>query len=269
MKYSYGKEKELREIIAFLIKNSDTINNVHRLYEELYGKNDPYEIEQVAEDIDAFFKTIEDAYKINLLKFDMDTFIYKVDDNYRTDLINLLEAIESLGADDFEKLCALYLKEIVGCEAVNATQHSHDQGLDFVGYKRYVNCLTTCEQNDNLLYVIGQAKHYKSQCVEASEIRELAGAIYLLKSNDFAKEKTSWGDRVIYSNIQIDAFTPVVAYFITSNYFSKYAYILCRNAAILAVDKLSLVFALLFKRIFNGMVKEEIIKEIQKVDRIS
>ena len=265
MKYSYREEKDLREIIAFLIRNSDMIDDVHRLYEEFFEKNDSYEIEQVAEGITTFFETIEAAYKINPLKFDTDTFIYKVDDNYRTDLINLLEVIENLEADDFEKLCAMYLKEIVECEAVNATQHSHDQGLDFIGCKKYVNCLTTCEQNDNLLYVIGQAKHYKSQCVEASEIRELAGAIYLLKSNDFAKKKTFWG----YSNVQIDAFTPVVAYFITSNYFSEYAYILCRNAAILAVDKLSLVFAFLFKGIFNGMSKEEIIKEIQKVDRIS
>ena len=192
-----------------------------------------------------------------------------MDENYRIDLINLLEVIDSLSAEDFEKLCALYLKEIVGCEAVNATQHSHDQGLDFIGYKRYVNCLTTCEQNDNLLYVIGQAKHYKGEYVHSSEVRELAGAIYLLKCNDFAKKRRSWGDRTIYDNVEIDAFTPVVAYFITSNYFTEYAYILCRNAAILAVDKLSLVFALLFKRIFNGMSKNEIVEEIQKIDRIS
>lgn len=203
------------------------------------------------------------------MKFDTETFIYKVDENYRIDLINLLEVIDSLSAEDFEKLCALYLKEIVGCEAVNATQHSHDQGLDFIGYKRYVNCLTTCEQNDNLLYVIGQAKHYKGEYVHSSEVRELAGAIYLLKCNDFAKKRRSWGDRTIYDNVEIDAFTPVVAYFITSNYFTEYAYILCRNAAILAVDKLSLVFALLFKRIFNGMSKNEIVEEIQKIDRIS
>lgn len=192
-----------------------------------------------------------------------------MDENYRIDLINLLEVIDSLSAEDFEKLCALYLKEIVRCEAVNATQHSHDQGLDFIGYKRYVNCLTTCEQNDNLLYVIGQAKHYKGEYVHSSEVRELAGAIYLLKCNDFAKKRRSWGDRTIYDNVEIDAFTPVVAYFITSNYFTEYAYILCRNAAILAVDKLSLVFALLFKRIFNGMSKNEIVEEIQKIDRIS
>ena len=219
-KYSYREEKELRGIIGFLIKHSDSINNVHRLYEEYYEREDPYEIEKIAEDITGFFATIEEAYNINLLKFDTETFIYKVDENYRIDLINLLEVIDSLSAEDFEKLCALYLKEIVGCEAVNATQHSHDQGLDFIGYKRYVNCLTTCEQNDNLLYVIGQAKHYKGEYVHSSEVRELAGAIYLLKCNDFAKKRRSWGDRTIYDNVEIDAFTPVVAYFITSNYFT-------------------------------------------------
>ena len=94
----------------------------------------------------------------------------------------------------------MFLKEIVGCEEVNATQCSHDQGIDFVGYKKYVPCLTANEQNSNLLYVIGQAKHYKNECVEVSEIRELAGAIYLLKTNDFSKKRAQIGERVIYRN---------------------------------------------------------------------
>mgnify|MGYP006990308683 CR=1 FL=1 len=36
--------------------------------------------------------------------------------------MNLTKVIEEISADDFEKLCALFLKEIVKCESVNATQ---------------------------------------------------------------------------------------------------------------------------------------------------
>lgn len=184
-------------------------------------------------------------------------------------MINITRVIESISADDFEKLCAVFLEEIVKCESVNATQCSHDQGIDFVGCKKYVQCLTTEEQNQNLLYVIGQAKHYNNQIVETNEIRELAGSIYLLKSNDFSKKRNHFGDRVIYSNLTIDAFTPIVPYFITSNYFSKYAYILCKNASIIAIDRLSLVLNFVFSNKFKNMNQKEIIAEIQKVDRIS
>ncbi len=194
---------------------------------------------------------------------------YALDLNYKDDFINITKVIEQISADDFEKLCALFLKEIVQRESVNATQRSHDQGIDFVGYKKYVQCLTTGEQNNNLLYVIGQAKHYSSQSVETTEIRELAGSVYLLRSNNFSKKRNGKGDKVIYSNLEINAFTPIVPYFITSNYFSKYAYILCKNASIIAIDRLGLSLNFLFSNRFKGMTQEDIKKEIQKVPRIS
>lgn len=201
-------------------------------------------------------------------ELDTDTLIYKVDDHYKNDLMNLTKVIEEITADDFEKLCALFLKEIVKCESVNATQRSHDQGIDFVGYKKYVQCLTTEEQNNNLLYVIGQAKHYKDRCVDTGEIRELAGAIYLLKTNDFAKKRNGASEKVIYNNLNIDAFTPIVPYFITSGYFSDYAYVLCKNAAIIAIDRLGLILNFVFSNKFNTRGQKEIVKEIQMVERI-
>ena len=132
-----------------------------------------------------------------------------------------------------------------------------------------MQCLTANEQNSNLLYVIGQAKHYKRECVDVSEVRELAGAIYLMKTNDFSKKRTSAGERVIYKNLIIDAFTPIVPYFITSNYFSNYAYVLCKNAAIIAIDRLELALNLLVSNRFNGMSKKQILGEIKKIERIS
>ena len=269
MSYSYEEEKHFREIIEKLIIYSDEIDNVNRLYEEIFGKIDSGKIQSLAEEISIFFQNIEKMYEHDLLEFDSDTFFYKVDAHYKQDVINITKVIENISADDFEKLCALFLKEIVKCEAVNATQRSHDQGIDFVGYKKYVQCLTTNEQNNNLLYVIGQAKHYTSECVEVSEIRELAGAIYLMRTNDFAKKRENAYNRVIYENLIIDAFTPIVPYFITSNYFSKYSYILCKNAAIIAIDRLELVLNLVFSNRFNGMSQSQIIDEIQKIERIS
>ncbi len=269
MGYFYEKEKKFREIIEKLLIYSDEIDNVCGLYEEVYGKEDWEEIRKLAEEISLFFDAVKESYDYSLLELDTDTLIYKVDRHYKSDLINITKVIEEISADDFEKLCALFLKEIVKCESVNATQRSHDQGIDFVGYKRYVQCLTTEEQNNNILYVIGQAKHYKGQCVGTGEIRELAGSVYLLKSNDFAKKRSSISDKVIYNNLNIDAFTPIAPYFITSDYFSDYAYILCKNAAIIAIDRLSLILNFVFSNKFNAMSQKEIIKEIQKVKRIN
>ncbi len=74
---------------------------------------------------------------------------------------------------------------------------------------------------------------------------------------------------MIYRNLVIDAFTPIIPYFITSNYFTSYAYILCKNAAIIAIDRLELVLNFLFSNRFRGMSQNEILQEIQEVDRIS
>lgn len=141
--------------------------------------------------------------------------------------------------------------------------------LDPIITKRDVQWLTTEERNSNLLYVVGQAKHYDGQCVGTNEIRELAGAVYLLKANDFAKKKSHGSEKVIYSNLVINAFTPIVPYFITSGYFSQYAYILCKNASIIAVDRLSLALNFIFSQMFRGKGQDDIRKEIQKIERIS
>lgn len=102
-----------------------------------------------------------------------------------------------------------------------------------------------------------------------NEIRELAGAVYLLKANDFAKKKSHGSEKVIYSNLVINAFTPIVPYFITSEYFSQYANILCKNASIIAVDRLSLALNFIFSQMFRGKGQDDIRKEIQKIERIS
>ena len=269
MSYFYEEEKQFRRLIEKLIIFSDEIDNVYNLYEEMFGKVDIEATIKLVEEISVFFETVKQNYGYELLELDTETFIYRIDKHYKNDLINVTKVMETITADDFEKLSALFLKEIVNCESVNATLRSHDQGIDFVGYKRYIQSLTTQEQNQNLLYVIGQAKHYKSQYVETNEIRELAGSIYLLKANDFSKKRNNKGDKTIYSNLVIDAFTPIIPYFITSNYFSKYAYILCRNASIIAIDRLSLILNFVFSNKFKEKGQNDIIKTIQKIERIS
>lgn len=220
MGYNYEKEKIFREIVEKLIIFSGEIDNVYDLYQQVYGKIDTNEVSELTESLSLFFEQVRESRGVSLLHLDTETYIYQVDKRYKNDLINVTKVIEMISAEDFEKLCALFLKEIVKCEAVNATQRSHDQGIDFVGYKKYVKCLTTEEQNDNLLYVIGQAKHYQNQRVETS-------------------------------------------------YFSSYAYVLCKNAAIIAIDRLSLVLNLVFSDMFDGMRQSDILKEIRKVKRIS
>lgn len=133
MSYFYEKEKKFRETIEKLVVFSDQINDVYTLYEKIYDKADIGEIFKLAEDISVFFETVKENYNYNLFKIDTDTLFYSLDSHYKDDLVNITKVIEQISADGFEKLCALFLKEIVKCESVNATQRSHDQGIDFVG----------------------------------------------------------------------------------------------------------------------------------------
>ncbi|WP_146810487.1 MULTISPECIES: restriction endonuclease [Aneurinibacillus] len=137
-------------------------------------------------------------------------------------------------------MCALYLK-FLGCISVNCTPPSHDQGIDFVGVIHPEDDARFFAKNRiaSKIYIIGQAKHYQSEKVHSHEVRELAGSLHLLKSRNFALA----GD--IYKNLEINAYTPIYAYFITSNYFTSAARQLCLNADIMDVDRilLALTFA--------------------------
>lgn len=63
MGYYYEEERRVREAIEKLIIYSGQINDVYRLYEEVFGENDPDGSVQLAEEISVFFESVKENYK--------------------------------------------------------------------------------------------------------------------------------------------------------------------------------------------------------------
>ena len=63
MGYYYEEERRVREAIEKLIICSGQINDVYRLYEEMYGENDLDGIVQLVEEISVFFESVKENYK--------------------------------------------------------------------------------------------------------------------------------------------------------------------------------------------------------------
>ena len=63
MGYYYEEERRVREAIEKLIICSGQINDVYRLYEEMFGENDLDGSVQLVEDISVFFESVKENYK--------------------------------------------------------------------------------------------------------------------------------------------------------------------------------------------------------------
>lgn len=63
MGYYYEEERRVREAIEKLIICSGQINDVYRLYEEMFGENDLDGSVQLVEEISVFFESVKENYK--------------------------------------------------------------------------------------------------------------------------------------------------------------------------------------------------------------
>ena len=63
MGYYYEEERRVREPIEKLIICSGQINDVYRLYEEMFGENDLDGSVQLVEEISVFFESVKENYK--------------------------------------------------------------------------------------------------------------------------------------------------------------------------------------------------------------
>ena len=61
--YYYEEERRVREAIEKLIICSGQINDVYRLYEEMFGENDLDGSVQLVEEISVFFESVKENYK--------------------------------------------------------------------------------------------------------------------------------------------------------------------------------------------------------------
>ena len=63
MGYYYEEERRVREAIEKLIICSGQINDVYRLYEEMFVENDLDGSVQLVEEISVFFESVKENYK--------------------------------------------------------------------------------------------------------------------------------------------------------------------------------------------------------------
>jgi len=136
--------------------------------------------------------------------------------------------ISNLSATKFEKYSAMVVK-LFDYEISYATKISHDQGIDFIGIKKF-----KLFDSKRKSYLIGQAKKYNS-LVDINEIRGFAGSVLLLRNREFSQTKE------VYKSVSMKSFTSVEGFFATSYFFSPPAIKLCENSDIISLDFIDLV----------------------------
>ncbi len=183
---------------------------------------------------------IENDLHIQDIKIELESYINKyrgcgLKIDYRTSSIEksqniqkIAKYIDELEATKFEKYVALLVK-IFDYELTYATKKSHDQGIDFMGIKKF-----KLFDSNRKSYLIGQAKKYNS-LVDINEIRGFAGSVLLLRNREFSQAKK------VYEDILMKSFTSVEGLFATSYFFSPPALKLCENADLIALDFIDLV----------------------------
>ncbi|WP_281887829.1 restriction endonuclease [Paenibacillus sp. YYML68] len=230
-------EEKFKELLEDLILRYSAYNNIISFIEDVSENDDVLSLaKDFSEELSLYESDIERIFGVDIFNIDYDTlnisFINPIIDNIAT----ALSYISDLTPENFEKLCAIYIKFLGTTGDPKVTRKAHDQGIDYIGVveRSERSKLFSSESNVNRYYLIGQAKHYEKDKVTSKEIRELAGSIYLLKYKGFALKDNP------YSDLSLKAFTPIYVYFITSNYFSESAKRLCFNADIIPIDRMIL-----------------------------
>lgn len=139
------------------------------------------------------------------------------------------QALLSLSHTEFEKLSARVL-QLAGCTDIWVTPASHDQGLDAFGCLPLLPPLTPVFGRPNsalLCWILVQAKHYRTERVSSSVIREFAGSAELAKFGAYAQEATK------YEMLSLKAFTPLGLVLITSGEVKRTAKLVAEQASII------------------------------------
>ena len=240
---SIRKEEEFKIKLEKLLIEYSSYTNLISFIEDCTVAGDFLRLAQdFAEELSLYETDIEEIFSSNIFDINNDTLDISFNYGLMNNISLALVAIKNLIPNDFEKLCALYIKFLGTTGNPNITRHSHDQGIDFIGIveKNKKSRLYSAKSSVNNVYLIGQAKHYEKDKVKTNEIRELAGSIYLLKTKGFGLKNDP------YSHVTIKSYTPIFVYFITSFYFSESAKQLCLNTDIVPIDRilLALTFGL-------------------------
>lgn len=147
------------------------------------------------------------------------------------------ETLQSLSPREFEQLCSEILK-LIGAKNVKVTRETKDQGIDFYGKLSIADLIQPSSvfrfkpfEYFLEIWLVGQAKHYKSIKVATPDLRELVGSIKLASARAFADLDTSK-----YPDLQIRVADPVFMLFFTTGKISIDGWQLIKNSGIVAMD---------------------------------
>lgn len=175
-------------------------------------------------DINAFLSVYIVKHSIGTFSIDTTTLFFQKDLFCQ----HLATYLSKLTPDELERLGALVCT-FLGCDEAFVTKKSHDQGIDIIGIERFK--LFSSTRNS---YIIGQSKNYSKGLVDVRDVRELAGAILLLRHKEFSQQ-------LVYKSISISSLSPVKGIFVTSYFFAEPALKLCDNSGIIPIDFLDLL----------------------------
>lgn len=152
----------------------------------------------------------------------------------RARLYDYVAAFDGLTPREFEALCTGILG-LFRIEEPKLTKSSNDEGIDFYGRLRMEKHLFPENifhgvERQLLIWMLGQAKHYKKAKISTLEIRELVGAVELAKARAFG------GPEGKYCNLQLRPCDPVYYLFFTTGVFSSNSWKLIDKSGVIGMD---------------------------------
>jgi hypothetical protein len=141
--------------------------------------------------------------------------------------------LEKLTPQNFEKACVGILG-LLGVPDPVLTPYRADQGIDFFGRVSFGDItghgpFFPVFESDMIVWLVGQAKHYRDSKVSTPDLRELVGSVSLGRFRAFAK------DSLLHS-LNIRPCDPVIMLFFTTGEISADGWALCRKTGIVAMD---------------------------------
>jgi hypothetical protein len=201
--------KLTKQCVFELLEDSKTKLNLNLL-------KDIKEVKEV-ENLIEYLDIHRIKYDLSDFRIDIGTQALEKGDQYKI----FHDYVRSLTATEFEQLCAK-LVHIFGYTKSYATKTSHDQGIDFIASREYQHFKTNREE-----LIIGQCKNNVCNDVDVKEVRELAGAIMLLRHNEFSIRSRPYGI------FKIKSLSNITGVFFSSCFYTNPAIELCNSADII------------------------------------
>jgi restriction endonuclease Mrr len=125
--------------------------------------------------------------------------------------------------------------EKLGVDRPTLTKVSVDEGIDFFGKLRLEKLLVPDGTAPSLerqlgVWIVGQAKHYKSSKVSTFDVRDLVGAVELAKGRAYSSGEST------YPDLAMRVCDPVFYVFITTGRLSSATWRLLRRSGVIGMD---------------------------------